>query len=155
VPGDPTYHALQRAIAAGAIPFTCQGPDNGLTIEGGETLGYELADSARPLDRLFIQVGGGALASSVVQGLGDAHLLGAIEAVPKLHAVQTHGGYPLSRAFERVTSRGADAGEALEYARGHRSEFMWPWEEEPKSIATGILDDETYDWYAVVRGMIT
>ena len=27
---------------------------------------------------------------------------------------------------------------------------MWPWEEEPRSIATGILDDETYDWRAVV-----
>lgn len=35
VPGDPAYHRLRRAIAEGAIPFTCQGPDNGLTIEGG------------------------------------------------------------------------------------------------------------------------
>jgi threonine synthase len=31
---------------------------------------------------------------------------------------------------------------------------MWPWETEPQSIASGILDDETYDWLAVVRGMI-
>ena len=31
---------------------------------------------------------------------------------------------------------------------------MWPWEEEPRSIATGILDDETYDWRAVVEGML-
>jgi threonine synthase len=31
---------------------------------------------------------------------------------------------------------------------------MWPWESEPKSIATGILDDETYDWLAVVGGML-
>jgi threonine synthase len=31
---------------------------------------------------------------------------------------------------------------------------MWPWEEEPRSVAHGILDDETYDWLAVVRGMI-
>jgi threonine synthase len=31
---------------------------------------------------------------------------------------------------------------------------MWPWEEEPRSIAHGILDDETYDWLAVVEGMI-
>jgi hypothetical protein len=31
---------------------------------------------------------------------------------------------------------------------------MWPWEEEPRSIAHGILDDETYDWLAVVRGMM-
>ena len=43
---------------------------------------------------------------------------------------------------------------ALERATRHRSEFMWPWEETPHSIAHGILDDETYDWLAVVKGMI-
>ena len=32
-----------RELAAGAIPFTCQGNLNGLAIEGGETLGFELA----------------------------------------------------------------------------------------------------------------
>jgi threonine synthase len=31
---------------------------------------------------------------------------------------------------------------------------MWPWESEPRSIATGILDDETYDWRAIVDGML-
>jgi threonine synthase len=31
---------------------------------------------------------------------------------------------------------------------------MWPWESEPKSLATGILDDETYDWLAVVEAML-
>jgi threonine synthase len=31
---------------------------------------------------------------------------------------------------------------------------MWPWESEPVSIAHGILDDETYDWRAVVRAML-
>ncbi len=31
---------------------------------------------------------------------------------------------------------------------------MWPWEEAPHSVAQGILDDETYDWLAVVRGML-
>jgi threonine synthase len=39
-------------------------------------------------------------------------------------------------------------------AARHRSAFMWPWEGEPRSIATGILDDETYDWRAVVGGML-
>ena len=28
------------------------------------------------------------------------------------------------------------------------------WEEEPKSVATGILDDETYDWRALMEGML-
>jgi threonine synthase len=31
---------------------------------------------------------------------------------------------------------------------------MWPWETEPRSVAHGIIDDETYDWLAVVRGML-
>jgi threonine synthase len=31
---------------------------------------------------------------------------------------------------------------------------MYPWEEEPRSVAHGILDDETYDWLAVVQGML-
>jgi threonine synthase len=31
---------------------------------------------------------------------------------------------------------------------------MWPWEHEPHSIAHGILDDETYDWLAVVEAML-
>ena len=31
---------------------------------------------------------------------------------------------------------------------------MWPWEDEPRSIAHGILDDETYDWLAVVEGLL-
>jgi len=31
---------------------------------------------------------------------------------------------------------------------------MWPWETEPRSVAGGIIDDETYDWLAVVTAML-
>ena len=161
VSGDPTYHRLQEAIGDGAIPFTCQGPDNGLTIEGGKTIAYEIASQVRAsgdeLDSIFIQVGGGALASAVIQGLNEAVELGALERMPQVFTVQTEGGHPLKRAYDRLLRKvesSNDVQRELEYARTHRSEFMWPWEEEPKSIATGILDDETYDWYAVVRGMV-
>ena len=58
-PGDPCVLRLREAVAAGAIPFSCQGPDNGLTVDGGRTLGYELADAHVPLDHLVVQVGGG------------------------------------------------------------------------------------------------
>ena len=175
VPGDPTYHRLLDALAAGAVPFTCQGNLNGLAIEGGETLGWEIAatigraDRAEMpggrgrsrgpdrLDRLFVQVGGGALASSCVRGLAEARDLGAPFELPRLHTVQTRGAYPLARAHERVLARVA-AGESIEaalaFAAHHRSAFMWPWEDAPRSIAHGILDDETYDWLAVVRGML-
>jgi threonine synthase len=192
VAGDPTYHALQKAIAAGALPFTCQGNENGLVIEGGNTLGYEmasqLAEGREALNRVFVQVGGGALASAVIQGLREAVDLDAVMRMPRVHTVQTDGGYPLKRAYdlmaERLAAHATDSsrygaigmapyapekgprdadqaasaraavGEALDYARTHRHEFMWPWEEEPKSIAHGILDDETYDWLAVVRGLL-
>ncbi|MDR3544977.1 MAG: pyridoxal-phosphate dependent enzyme [Candidatus Limnocylindrales bacterium] len=174
VPGDPSVHRLREAIAAGAIPFTCQGNENGLAIEGGETLGFEmvseLARQGRTLDRVVVQVGGGALASSVAQAFAEAHVLGAIGRQPRLDAVQTAGCWPLRRAYDRVAARlrarpdaawtgegltGAALEEALGYAAHHRAEFMWAWESEPQSIAHGILDDETYDWLAVVRGMLT
>ena len=31
---------------------------------------------------------------------------------------------------------------------------MKPWEKTPQSVAHGILDDETYDWAAVVEAML-
>jgi len=43
---------------------------------------------------------------------------------------------------------------ALAGARAHRSRYMWPWERAPHSVAHGILDDETYDWAALVEGML-
>jgi threonine synthase len=182
VAGDPTYFALQRAIADGALPFTCQGNENGLVVEGGSTIGYEIAsqlsDAGATIDRLFVQVGGGALASSVIQGMREAVALGAMVRLPRLHTIQTEGGYPLQRAYDRLVERidaalGLDemsrqdradliAGTfassevqlALGYAATHRSEFMWPWERQPTSIAHGILDDETYDWLAVAKALL-
>jgi threonine dehydratase len=162
--GDPAHIALRRALEAGAIPFTCQGPDNGLTIEAGETIGYEMVstlwEADTTLDRLVVQVGGGALASSCVRAFEDAALLEVPVSLPRIHAVQAVGGHPLERAYRRVRQRvgremtPAGAIEAMSYARAHRDEFMWPWEEEPRGVATGILDDETYDWAAVVGGML-
>jgi threonine synthase len=187
--GDPCVAAFHRAVAGGAYRFTCQGSENGLVIEGGQTLGYEIADSlaarGMQLDRLFVQVGGGALASAVVTALREAATLGAVARPPRIHAVQTRGCAPLARAHGRLTARlleavgepaddglgGGDADarhadrlhgrasealirEQLHFAATHRSQFMWPWEEPPRSIARGILDDETYDWRAVVAGMI-
>ncbi|HEX9123235.1 MAG TPA: pyridoxal-phosphate dependent enzyme [Actinomycetota bacterium] len=164
VPGDPAYHAFRRAVEEGALAFSTQGPDNGLTIEGGETLAFEmvteLARTGEGLGRLFVQVGGGALASSCIRGFEDAALLEAPVRLPRIHAVQTEGAHPLERAFGLVRERAGpeptpvSVVEAMDHARTHRSQFMWPWEEEPRSIATGILDDETYDWAAVVSGML-
>jgi threonine synthase len=166
--GDPSYLRLQEALAEGAVPFTCQGSDNGLAIEGGSTLAWEIADELRAagssLDRIVVQVGGGALASGIALGFDDAAAIGAIETVPILDTVQARGGAPLGRAFERVLADlGLVAGtpadpstvhEGLRRVADRRSRYMWPWETEPLSVAHGILDDETYDWLAVVRAML-
>ena len=101
-------------------------------------------------DRLVVQVGGGALASACIRGLQEARALGALPAMPRIDTVQTQAAWPLKRAFDRVVASGD-----LAYAARHRSEFMWPWEKRPRSVARGILDDETYDWVAVVEGMLT
>jgi threonine synthase len=177
--GDPPYLRMREALAGGAIPFTCQGPENGYAIEGGLTLGYELAESWRQAglrpDHLVVQVGGGALASSLLQSLAEARALGVIDRLPRVHAVQTAHAAPLGRAFELVrdhlleridgppvgaTERlqtamaAGDLDDEVRWIARHRGRFMWPWSPVRKSVATGILDDETYDWLAVVRGML-
>lgn len=174
--GDPSYLRFREAVAAGALPFTCQGNENGLVIEGCQTLGWEIASqlmaTKRRIDRIFVQVGGGALASALIAAFEDLRAMRLVSTLPRIHAVQTASAFPLRRAYERVVARitgrkfdperiaelgavepeRADA--AMRYAIGHRDEFMWPWERVPSSVAHGILDDETYDWAAVVRGML-
>jgi threonine synthase len=170
VAGDPTYLRLRAELDAGALPFTTQGNENGLAIEGGTTLGYELAEALPgapgeatgdgALDHLVIQAGGGALASACIQGLAEAARLGVLARLPRVHTVQTSGAHPLERAYHLVRASlpeqpAADAvRSAVARAAARRADYMWPWEAEPKSVATGILDDETYDWRAVVEGML-
>ncbi len=156
VAGDPCVHAFRHAVDDGCLPFTCQGRENGLAIEGGETLTCEVLSSAAvsgvTFDRLFVQVGGGALASACVRAIRAA---GPARA-PRLQPVQTTGCAPFMRAFERVRGRlahGATRAEVMREAAGHRSRFMWPWEPAPRGVAEGILDDETYDWREVVAGV--
>jgi len=181
-PGDPCYTAFLAAVDQGAVPFCCQGCDSGLTIDGGQTLAWEmvagLLESNTTLDRLFVQVGGGALASACFQGFRTAHAVGLLDHMPKVHLVQTEGCAPLRRAYDRVVEvavgfAGIERGDiestaavlarpehrgaverALAHASTHRSSFMWAWEDEPHSVAHGILDDETYDWLADVQGML-
>lgn len=159
--GDPTYRALIGALDEGALPFTCQGNLNGLAIEGGETLGYEIVaalDTAgTSIDHAVVQVGGGALCSSVLAAFDETAEMGALAGRPQVHTVQTRGGHPLERAYHRVRRLAESVGveDAVREAAAHRSMYMWPWETEPKSVAGGILDDETYDWVAVVAGMLS
>jgi len=167
--GDPAYLRLREELDHGAVPFTCQGNENGLAIEGGETLGYEIVSAlgggghphADVLDHIVVQVGGGALASACAQALREATELGALPRLPRIHTVQTAGAHPLERAYWRVRAmlpagpRPEDIDRALRRAAANRQAYMWPWEPAPHSIASGILDDETYDWRAVVGAMLS
>ena len=110
VPGDPAHHAMLAAIEAGAVPFSCQGTETPATIDGGRTLAWEMVDALvehdggapTRLDRLFVQVGGGALATAVVTGLAAAADRGDLARVPVVHAVQPEGNYPLVRAWDTL-----------------------------------------------------
>ena len=149
--GDPCVRAARAAAADGAIPFSVQGPDNGLAVEGARTLAFEMAETLAAeradVETLFVQVGGGAFASALAQGFAIAVAAGLARRAPRLIAVQTAGCAPLERAWRRLD--GAD----LRQAAQHRSRFMWPWESAPASLAHGILDDETYDWWEVIKAM--
>ena len=140
-PGDPTVLRFREAVNNGSIPFSVQGPENALCLDGGRTIGWEMAqqfaqENIAALDAVFVQVGGGAFAASVSRGLSEAGINAP------LVAVQTEGCAPLSRAWNTAQS---DANPAQ-----HWTKHMWAWENEPVSLADGILDDETYDWVADV-----
>ena len=152
-PGDPCVLRFREAVAAGAIPFAVQGPENAWCHDGGRTIGWELAlqyeaaqqhrEQPAMLDRLFVQVGGGALASCAWSGAADQ------ANVPRLHAVQAEGCAPLARAWQRAQALPG----GVASAGAHWRDCMWPWEDEPVSAADGILDDETYDWLPIIAAM--
>ncbi|MFA9563456.1 MAG: PLP-dependent lyase/thiolase [Acidimicrobiales bacterium] len=129
--GDPCYLRFREAVASGARAFSVQATDTPSTIDGGRTIGWELADQATDLDAIYVQVGGGALATATSLGLGEV----------RLHPVQATGCAPLRRAWDRLAP---DFDFVTAAERPH--DFMWPWETEPASAASGILDDVTYDW---------
>jgi threonine synthase len=99
--------------------------------------------NTQQLDRIFVQVGGGAFAS----GIGDAMRIAEVQGT-HLHAVQTQGCSPLARAWSRAEQTGGTLNAGARW-----SECMWPWEEVPTSLADGILDDETYDWISICDAM--
>jgi threonine dehydratase len=138
--GDPAMFRFREAVAAGAIPFTVQGPENALALDGGRTLGWEIGEQSATLgvrlDRVFVQVGGGAFAACLGAALPSLRLL----------AVQVEGCAPLRRAWDRA---GADIEAGSRDVAERWGELMTPWQD-PHSLADGILDDETYDWLGVI-----
>ena len=144
-PGDPCVLRFRERVAAGAVPFGVQGPENAWCLDGGHVIGFEMLHQLGDtrIDNFVVQVGGGAFAG----GIGDALVMSG-RTDSRLVAVQTEGCAPLARAWERASETGGTANAGARW-----SQCMWPWEEEPRSFADGILDDETYDWVTVCDAM--
>lgn len=157
--GDPTYLRFLEAVSKGATPFSVQSPATPTTLDGGRTMGWELADQlaasqATGTVNVFIQVGGGALASATWVGLSEA-LPDTPSLKPVLYPVQTEACAPLARAWNELMASGLSTTETLDLATADPDRFMRPWEPIGQSEATGILDDVTYDWLPLLSGMLT
>ncbi len=133
--GDPAYLRFSEAVVTGAAPFCVQGTDQPTTFDGGRTLGWEFVDQVPGVEVIYIQVGGGAFATSVSRAMPDA----------RLYPVQAEGCAPLRRAWD-LLKPGFD----FEAASADAASFMWPWDN-PESLADGILDDITYDWVPLLQ----
>ncbi len=121
-------------------------------------MGWELADQLLESDatgttNVFIQVGGGALATATWRGLGEG-LIESSDIKPVLYAVQTEACAPLARAWQSLIETGLSGAETLKLAQQHPDRYMQPWEPIGQSEATGILDDVTYDWLPIISGML-
>jgi len=59
-PGDPCVHRFREAVRDGAVPFSVQGTENAWCLDGGRTIGWEMARhfeeavEGPPLDRVFV-----------------------------------------------------------------------------------------------------
>ena len=148
--GDPCIARLHESLATGATPFTVQGTVAPGSIDGGRTLGLELADQLRSANieatDIYIQIGGGALATATMDGL----LRGGYP-LPRLHPVQARAAHPYVAAWNRLAGavKGPLSRDAAAALVAEHSEAMQPWPEPPVSVAHGILDDVTYDWQTV------
>lgn len=156
--GDPTYLRFTQAVAEGAVPFSCQATTTPTTLDGGRTLGWELADqmAERGIEgtvRLYVQVGGGALASAAWAGLREGIERLALGIRPVMHPVQTTACAPLARAWSLLERESPDADERMALARSEPARFMWAWDNVGASAASGILDDVTYDWLHIAKAM--
>ena len=152
------WEAVEAAAAAGAEGFA-----NVYIQVGGGALGASFVHGMR-------RAVSGELAATVDPAISTP------ASMPIIHTVQPTGNAPLARALCAVIdarvaggttpanpAHGATGGglrletesrgALLHGASLDRGRFMFPWKA-PHSIASGILDDETYDWLALCDGML-
>ena len=148
--GDPAMLRFRDAVDAGAIPFTVQGPENALCLDGGRTIGWEIAAQAR--------AAGTDSTGCSCRSAGERSPRASATAFTS-ELVRRRSTPCRPRARRRCQRRGSapaapsvwPAAEPIELA-GRWAEIMQVWDN-PTSLADGILDDETYDWIGVFEAM--
>ena len=117
-----------RAVAAGAIPFGVQGPDNGLAVEGGRTLAFEMAETLARGRRGRRAVRAGRRRRACERARARLRHRGRRRAAAPRAAPDRGADRRLRAARARLGALdGVDLGEAAR----NRSRFMWPWETRP------------------------
>jgi threonine synthase len=170
--GDPCLHRLHEALARGAQAFSVQGPLCPAVIDGGRTIGLELASQLEQRTLVaadvFVQIGGGALATAVMDGLArhqprhpgpgqHPYVAGWNRIAPVLlaRAGRSDPGRDQVRALVLAAIYEGAHGEQRLAAHLHTAaDLMSPWPGTPHSVASGILDDVTYDWRTVLAHQI-
>ncbi len=155
--GDPCVARLEDAVSHGAQPFTVQGTTCPDAFDGGRTLGLELARqlSAVAIDEfdLYLQIGGGAMAVATMDGLVRARGTG-VAVSPRLHPVQAEVAHPYVAAWRRIEPELRAVDRAAWSSIIDDADVMTPWPVPPVSVASGILDDITYDWRPLMQHQV-
>ena len=129
VPGDPTYHAMRRAIAEGALPFTCQVR----TMRSRSKVATRSASSSPTSSRRTGRPSTGCSSRSAAgrsrrrcrsspRGGRSARRR---RAPPRIHAVQSRNVQPLVSLPARCRISGAAARDRGGCSRARRTPAAW------------------------------
>ena len=135
----PRTTASRRPSRAGAIPFTVQGNENGLAIEGGLTLAYEMAagcERGRHVDRPRRRPGRRRRARRARAPRASRRRRRSASRKPAPPATRSRreGGGSVGRVRTGRCANGSTPSPStpleahVRFAATHRSAFMWPWE---------------------------
>ncbi len=136
---DPTVKLMRMTYEKfGFFPSPSFGPFNPYQIEGPKTISYEIVEQMNwslP-DWVFVPVGAASLLTGVWKGFKDYLVLGLIDRLPRLFAVQSMGNPPFVRAFKE-----------------RQDPFnIRPWDH-PHTIAWGLEDPYPWDGDAGIQAL--
>lgn len=136
---DPTVKLMRMTYENfGFFPSPSFGPFNPYQIEGPKTISYEIVEQLNWTlpDWVFVPVGAASLLTGVWKGFKDYLVLGLIDRLPRLFAVQSTGNPPFVRAFKE-----------------HQDPFnIRPWDH-PHTIAWGLEDPYPWDGDAGIQAL--